>query len=393
MSMSSDPEHGFLADGMTEELINLLANCVSWRVVARNSSFRYKNKNVDVREVGRDLGVGYVVEGSIRRVADRIRVTAQLVTTDDGTHIWSDKYDRTVDEIFDLQDEVVHAIFRVLKNRIGFAERERVRRTHKANLDAWGLVIKASQISVRDATSRDEQRELVRESLAIDASYPRAHAYLASILFVSIGRGYTSDAKADFKQGNKHVEQALQGGETDPVVLRMCAGGLAAVGESERAMRLAQRAHEITGSVDILYVAVLMWNGLLAEAKLHCQNLVDALAPGISSAPGELRPVAILGNLLMLEGEYLNALQYAQRDLNENPGNYFSYVNLANLYGYLGKNEEAKDAWNKAVELMPGLNLELFKYGYKSVFVDAVLAGRFSDGLEAAQVAHNDGSN
>lgn len=386
VSMSSDTEHEFLADGMTEELINLLAQSVSWRVMSRNSSFLYKGKNVDVREVGEALGVGYVVEGSIRRVGERIRVTAQLVNTLDGTQIWSDRYDNPVAEIFDVQDEVVHAIFRVLKNRLGFAERERVRRTQKANLDAWGLLIKANQVAVRDKASREEQRGLVHDALAIDPDYARAHAYLASILFVAVARGYTSDSKGDYKAGMAHVEKALASGETDPVVLRMCAGGLAAVGKGERAMRLSQRAYEITSTVTPLYVAVLMWNGRLAEAKAHCEGLVASLPTGIASAPGELRPVAILGNLLMLEEDYEGALPYAERDLNENPGNYFSYVNLANVLGYLGRAEEARVKWQQAVELMPALTLGLFRLGYSSVFVDQALADKFSAGLVLAEV-------
>lgn len=385
-SMSSDPEHGYLADGMTEELINLLANCVNWRVTARNSSFRYKDKHVDIREVGEQLGVAYVVEGSIRRVAERIRVTAQLITTEDGTHVWSDRYDRNMADIFEVQDEVVHNIFRALKNRIGFAERERVRRTQRANLDAWGLLIKAQQARVVDSNTRDEQRQLVYEALSIDPGYPRAHAYLASIIFISIGRGYTSDAVKDLATAKQHAEMALSQGGTDPVVLKMTAGGFAAIGDAERAMRLAQRAFEISGTPDALFVAVLMWNGRIDEAIGHCQAIVDSQAPGMPTPPGELRPVALLGNLRMLQGDYQAALGLAEEDLLANPGNYFSHINLANVLGYLGYHSDAMNAWQKARSLMPGLNLKSFRFGYKSVFVDPQLAARLSDGLALAGV-------
>lgn len=386
ISMSADIEHEFLADGMTEELINLLAQSVNWRVISRNSSFRYKGEHVDVREVGEQLGVGYVVEGSVRRVADRIRVTAQLVSTEDGAHIWSDRYDCPLSEIFEVQDEVVHAIFRVLKNRLGFAERERVRRTQRANLDAWGLLIKANQISVRDKDTREEQRALVREALSIDPDYARAHALMASILFLAVARGYSSDRKGDFRLANVHIEKALVNGESDPVVLAMGAGGLAAVGQSERAMRLAQRTYEISGNVKPLYVAVLMWNGRLDEAKTHAQQLLDNLPEGVSSTPGELRPVSLLGNVLMLQGDYEGALALAERDLTENPGNYFSYVNLANLYGYLNRADEAKEKWDRAVELMPRLSMDQFQRGYVAVCTDDDLAARFSAGLLKAGI-------
>lgn len=384
MSMSTDPEHGYLADGMTEELITLLAHSVNWRVTARNSSFRYKNKHVDVREIGEDLGVGYVVEGSIRRVGGRIRVTAQLIKTEDGTHFWSDKYDRSLDEIFDVQDEVVHSIFRVLRNRLSSAERERIRRTHKANLDAWGLLMKAMQIYVVDDETRDAQRGLVMESLAIDPSYPRARAYMASILCISVGRGFSSDHKADLAAGMEHAELALAAGESDQVVLRMCAGGFAAVGESQRALALAERAHEISEAADPLLVAVLMWNGRLDEATAHCESIVAGLVPGMQGSPAELRPVSLLGNLYMLKGEYEIALDYALQDERAFPGNYFSHINTANLYGFLGRIDEARQAWDQARTLMPKLTVRGFNTGYSRVFVDPKLAARFSAGLVKA---------
>ncbi|NKB99529.1 MAG: hypothetical protein GKR90_13680 [Pseudomonadales bacterium] len=386
-NMSSNPEHGFLADGMSEELINLLANCVNWRVTSRNTSFRYRDQAVDVREVGQQLGVAYVVEGSMRRVGERIRVSAQLVSTLDSTQIWSNRYDRPVDEIFDVQDEVIHAIFRTLKNRIGFAERERVRRTHKADLDAWGLLVKAGQIRVRDAATRDEQRDLAHEALSIDPDYSRAHAFLCWALFLSIARGFTSDAKSDMAAAKGHADKALATGATDPVTLKSCAGGYAAVGQSKEALRLAHRAFEISGTTDALYVAALMWNGQLTEAQEFCEALVVATVPGTPSAPSELRPVSLLANLYMLREEFDQALELAERDLTENPANYFSHVNLANLKGYLGQTEGAAEAWQKAKDMMPGLSLSLFESGYRMVFIDPKLAERFSAGLILAGVA------
>ena len=385
-SMSSDAEHGYLADGMTEELINMLANCVNWRVTARNTSFKFKDKNVDVRDLGKDLGVDYVVEGSIRRVADRIRVTAQLVNTTDGTHIWSDRYDRPLTEIFDVQDEVVHAIFRVLRNRIGFAERERVRRTPSANLDAWGLLVKAGQVRVRDARTRDEQRELIRAALAIDADYPRAHAFLASVVYTSVGRGSSSDPKGDLQLGRRHYEAALANGHTDILVLKLCAGGMAAIGDSRQAMDLAERAYALARTPDPLLVAVLMWNGRLAEAQRHCEAIVDQLPPGLPTSPGELRPVALLGNIHMLQGNLDMALDYGRQDAAANPDNFFSYVNLANVLGLRGELDAARDQWASAQELVPGLTREAFILGYRRVMTTEKMADLFGAGLAAAGI-------
>ncbi len=383
-SMSSVADYEYLADGMTEELINLLGNSANWRVSARYLSFAYKENHPDVRAVGRELGVGYVVEGSIRTLGEQARLSVALVSTSDGTQLWSDRYDRPLAELFDVQDEVVHAIFRTLKNRLGFAERERVRRTPKINLDAWGLLIKAMQVSVVNASTAAEQRELIHEALQIDPEFPRAHAYLASVAFTAVGRGTSVDRKADAALGAKHAETALGAGASDSVVLRMCAGGFAAVGETQHALALAEQAYELTRTPDPLLVAVLMWNGRLEQARAFCEQIISALPPNLPSPPGELRPVALRGNLHMLNGEYQAALDCALRDQRANPGNYFAHVNVANLYGYLGRTDEANKAWELATALVPQLSVAGFAKGYARVFSDPQLAARFSDGLIAA---------
>lgn len=383
-SMSSVPDHEYLADGMTEELINLLANSVNWQVTARNLSFRYKESQPDARAVGNELGVGYVVEGSIRAMAQQARISVALVSASDGTQLWSDRYDRPLAELFDVQDEVVHAIFRTLKNRLGFAERERVRRTPKTNLDAWGLLIKAMQVSVTNAETAAAQRALILEALEIDPEYPRAHAYLALTVFTAVGRGTSQDRKADAALAARHAEAALAAGATDSVVLRMCAGGFAAIGQTKHAMALAEQVYEMTRSPDPLLVAVLMWSGRLDEAMEFCEQIVAALPPNLPAPPGELRPLALLGNLHLLRNNLDLALECALKDQRANPGNYFAHVNLANVHGFLGHVEEARAAWELATRIVPQLTVAAFAGGYARVFTDSKLGARLSDGLVAA---------
>ncbi|MFK7915476.1 MAG: BTAD domain-containing putative transcriptional regulator [Pseudomonadales bacterium] len=383
-SMSSQPDHEYLADGMTEELINLLANSANWRVSARNLSFRYKDSPPDARAVGKELGVGYVIEGSIRAMAQQARISVALVSAIDGTQLWSDRYDRPLAELFDVQDEMVHAIFRTLKNRLGFAERERVRRTPKTNLDAWGLLMKAMQVSVTNAETASAQRALILESLQIDPDYPRAHAYLASTLFTAVGRGTSLDRKADAALGAQHAEAALAAGAADSVVLRMCAGGFAAIGQTQHALALAEQAYEMTRSPDPLLVAVLMWSGRLDEAMAFCEQVVAALPPNVPSPPGELRPLALLGNLHLLQDNLEEALLCALKDQRANPGNYFTHVNVANIYGFMGQVEPAQASWNLATRIVPQLTVAAFAGGYARVFTDSALGARLSDGLVAA---------
>lgn len=383
-SMLALNEHEYLADGMTEELINLLANSANWQVTARNLSFAYRDKDTDIRSVGAELGVSYAVEGSIRSMGQRVRISVALISTADGTQIWSDRYDRPLEELFDVQDEVVHAIFRTLKNRLGFAERERVRRTPTTSLDAWGLLIKAMQVKVVGDETQEEQLALIREALVIEPDYPRAQAYLAMVLFTAVGRGATSTPAEYIAQASKHAEAALGTGSSDPVVLKMCAGGLAAVGQSERALKLAESAFELTGAADALWVAVLMWNGRLAQALHYCEEILAATPDNVPSPPGELRPLALHGNLMMLHGDLEAALDSALRDQRANPGNFFAHVNLANVYGLMGETAQAQDAWDLAKTMLPSLTVSLFTAGYKNVFADDALAEQFSAGLKLA---------
>lgn len=381
-----DGEHDYLADGMTEELINLLASSANWRVSGRSQSFFYRKQDLDLREIGQQLGAAYAVEGSVRAGRDRVRINARLSDTQEGVQLWSERYDRPLTDLFAIQDEVAHAIFRTLKRQLGFAERERVRRTPSTNLNAWGLLMKAMQVQVTDNDTRLAQLALVRESLAVEPDYPRAHGYLASLLFTGVGRGSSTHRDEDLAQARRHLEAAVDHGASDPVVLRFCAGGMAAVGESAHALGLAERAFELSGAPDPLLVAVLTWSGRLAEAREHAEAIVRDLPDNAPLAPGELRPIGLLGNLCMLEGNLPLALEYALRDQRANPGNYFAHVNVANIHGLMGHSELAREAWDLAVRIVPKLTVRRFERGYLRVCADRALGQKYAAGLYAAGI-------
>ena len=383
-SLSSDTEHSYLADGITDELINLLAGSATWRVIARNTSFSYKGLSVDVRELAADLNIDYLVEGSLRQVADQMRLNVQLVDAHDGHQLWSDRYERSADDIFNVQDELVREVHRVLRNRISFAHRERVLRTPPQQLNTWDLLLRAQMTVVRDAASRDAQRALIEQALQLDPDYPRSHALFASALFGAAGRGFSRNPAADEALAERHAERALATGHNDVIVLRLCATGYAAVGNAERALELAQRACDLNQAPDPLLVAVLMWHGRLEEALQHCRDIVADQPPGLPTPPGEFRAMALLGNLHLLRGELTEAEQCARQDLNANPDNFFAYAHLANVLGLRSEFAEARGLWNKAVALAPGLTARRFRDGYRRTMPDPALADRFAAGLQQA---------
>jgi adenylate cyclase len=183
-NLSSDPEQEYLVDGIVEDIITELSRFSELFVIARNSSFQYKGGAVDVREVGRELGVRYVVEGSMRRSSDRIRISAQLIDAATGAHRWAEYYDRTLEDVFTVQDEVVHTIVAILAAHVRHAETERLRAKPPNSWQAYDYYLQALEASAYFSSTLNvahikEARRLLQESLGIDPNYARSYAGLA----------------------------------------------------------------------------------------------------------------------------------------------------------------------------------------------------------------------
>ena len=183
-NLSSHPEQEYLVDGIVEDIITELSRFSELFVIARNSSFQYKGKAIDVRRVGRELGVRYVLEGSVRRAGDRIRVSAQLIEADTGTHLWAEHYDRNVEDVFAVQDDVVRTIVTILAAHVRIAETERTRTKPPNSWQAYDYYLQAVDASVSFSSTHNvandrEARRLLQQSLVIDPNYARSYARLA----------------------------------------------------------------------------------------------------------------------------------------------------------------------------------------------------------------------
>jgi len=175
-NMSGDPEQDYFADGLTEDIITGLSRQRWFFVIARNSSFAYKGEAIDVRKVASELGVRYVLEGSVRRAADRVRVTGQLIDAANGIHLWADRYDRKLADIFELQDDITNNVIGSVGPQILAAEAARIRRMAPQNIDAWDLVMQALPPMWRMSTEEQQRaQELLRQAISLDPEY--AHAY------------------------------------------------------------------------------------------------------------------------------------------------------------------------------------------------------------------------
>ena len=191
-NMSGDAEQEYFVDGMVEDIITGLSRIKWLFVIARNSSFAYKGESPDIRQVGRELGVRYVLEGSVRRAAGRVRITGQLVEAETGRHIWAERYDRALDDVFALQDEITLSVIGAIEPTLRQAEIERVRRKRPEHLDAYDLVLRAMPLALTAMPEGASQAlPLLERALALEPDYALAHGYAAwchEILFVRGGK-------------------------------------------------------------------------------------------------------------------------------------------------------------------------------------------------------------
>ena len=173
-NMSGDPEQEYFADGLVEDLITSLSKFPGLFVIARNSTFAYKGQSVDIRKVARELGVRYVLEGSVRKAANRLRITGQLVEGTDATHVWADKFEGAVEDIFDLQDRLTESIVGAIEPSVRRAEIERARRKRPDRLDAYDLYLRALPHAYANTPAdTDEALRLLGEALRLDPNYRR----------------------------------------------------------------------------------------------------------------------------------------------------------------------------------------------------------------------------
>ncbi len=209
-NMSGDAEQEYFSDGITEDIITGLSRFRELFVIARNSSFTYKGRPVKVQDVGRALGVQYVVEGSVRKAGNRVRVTAQLIEAATGGHLWAERYDRELEDIFAVQDEVTETVVATLAGRLGELGVDRAKRKPTENLTAFDYVLHARQLIYRyRQESIAKAKELLERAIALDAEYATAYAWLAEAFWAEWWAGWTVDEGASFESYTRHAARAV----------------------------------------------------------------------------------------------------------------------------------------------------------------------------------------
>src|SRR5438477_5237032 len=271
VNMSGDPEQEFFADGLTEDIITELSRFRDLLVISRNSTFVYKGKAVKVQDIAREFGVEYVLEGSVRKAGDRIRVTVQLIDAETDRHIWADRYDRELEDIFAIQDEMTRAIVATLPGRVEAATHDRAKRKPTDNMAAYECVLTAKVLhhrSVREDNA--EAQRLLDRAIALDPNYAHAHAWKGCVLGQAWTYDWCADRDATFQQVAAELETALALDDNDSDVHRILAALNLNREEHDKATYHQERALALNPNYDLVVVQqgeLLTWLGLTGSRR------------------------------------------------------------------------------------------------------------------------------
>lgn len=356
-NMSGDAEQEFFADGMAEDIITSLSRHRSLFVIARNSTFSYKGKSPDLRDVSSDLGVRYVLEGSVRKGGNRVRVTAQLIEGETGTHIWAERYDRELDDIFALQDEITETIVSAIGPEIDQVERDRAKRLPPENLNAWELYQRGLWHLYRfNREDNAEAQRLFRSACDAASSFAPALSGLTHAMYYSFMHGYTEDRSTLLQKAYETGRAAIAADERDADahfalgrILYLRHNLDASTAEFEIAISQNPNfAHAHMG-----YGTALVYDGQFDRCIESCDQMLR-LSP---NDPVQWTVQVVKGLALICLGRLEEAVDALQRGTRQPTAAYTAYCVLASALGHLGDEPRAQLAAEDTLRIKSDLSL------------------------------------
>jgi adenylate cyclase len=342
-NFGGNPAQDFFADGITEDIITALARLRWLFVIARNSSFVYKGKAVDVRQVSRELGVRYVLEGSARTAGERIRITSQLIDAESGKHIWAEKYDGELRDVFAVQDDITEQVVAAVEPHLYAEEGFRAASKQPDSIDAWGLVARALSLTSKvDREQNEEAQRLLRRAIEVDPAYARAHALLSWTIWWAAYCFWHPDRPEGYRQAAAHAEHALSLDANDPWA-RMAAGlSLSQAAQHDRALGELRAALTLNPSFAL---GRMVFGWALARAG-HFEAAVTETGRAVRMSPLDSFSgfyTSTHGLALLSARRFDEALPYLRESVaafGNFPGH---YNHLIGCCGHLGLVEEAKE--------------------------------------------------
>ena len=357
-NLSGDPEQDYFVDGVVEDLIIGLSRIKWLPVVSRNSTFVYKGKAVDVRQVGRDLGVRYVLEGSVRKSGDRVRLTTQLIEAATGAHLWADKYDRTIADIFALQDEITLSLVGIIEPKLREAEIQRAKRKRPENLDAYDLYLRAmAALRVQMPGAADQALDLLRQALALQSDYPAAQAAAAHCYEIRYLRG--GRQPSDKAAALTHAHAAIEAGADDSQTLATAGFVIGLVEHDyETAMETIDRALALTNASPL---ALAVGSVILAHAG-RTEAAIDYARRALSfpQGPESGNPHIGLAIAYLASRDFEPAVESAVHAVQAHPRFSLAHALHAAALSSLGRIDEGRAAMRRVIELEPQFTVARF---------------------------------
>jgi len=356
-NMSGDPEQEYFVDGMVEEIITALSRIRWLFVIARNSTFTYKGRPIEVKEIGRELGVRYILEGSVRKGGSRVRITAQLIDAETGAHLWADRFDGLIEDVFELQDKIALSVAGVIEPALQAAEMRRSAARPTTDLTAYDLYLRALAVFYPITKERViEALRLFEEAIAIDPHYGPALSWAAMCHREIATSGWAEAPETSWRKGSALARQAVQAAENDPRVLVNAALVLAHfgddIGEDIGAMiGLIDRALALNPSF------ARGWNvsGILRNIAGEHDLAIEHIGIALRLSPRERigTPLVVLGMAYFLKRQFDEAASKLLLAVQDNPGHPGTYRCLAACYAHMGRLDEAHEIVTRLRAITP----------------------------------------
>lgn len=391
-NMSGDPEQEYFSDGIAEDIITELSKTDLLVVIARNSSFSYRGQVFDIKRIGQELGARYVLEGSVRKVGKRVRVNAQLIDAANASHVWAERYDRDIEDVFALQDEITGTVVASIDTEVRSSERERAHRKPPTDLDVWDLCQRAQWHLYRfTAEDCSTARRLTEDAIKRDKEYAAAHANLAYAGYMEVAMGFRDDAPSTLAKAFESGERAVALSETDAFCHFALGRVCNLLGKKDRAVSEFRKAVALNSSYAPAYLGLgqaLYFQGRAAEALPHLEQAIQ-LSPRDT----------FLWMFLVFKAwcyytldRFEEAEQCARASIRERPQEFWHYLALAVTLVRQGRLEEAGEAVAVAQRQRPGLThtihkayLEPIDPGYRARFREDILKAGLSEKELAAE--------
>lgn len=383
LNLSGDPQQEYFSDGITEDIITALSRVKWFFVIARNSSFTYKGRTVDERQVARELGVRYVLEGSVRKAGERVRITGELIQADTGLHIWADRFDGEFADIFGLQDRVAASVVVAIEPSLRQAEIDRARRKPTEKLDAYDWYLRAlPHFYTLTREGVDQAITLLDRAIAIDPHFALGKALAARCYAWRNPQGWSAAPEEEKATAIRLGQEALRDGDDDPSVLWMVGFAMWQLRvDLDGALELYDRSLALNANCS---QALTLRGWALATAGRLDEAIASLLQPLRLSPvdPEAFFTMTALGWTYMVAGRFDEAVKWTSRALRERPGFApalrFHAVSLVGL----GRLDEARDTVTYLLQLEPGLTAS--KLRQRAPIFDAQLMDSFVNGLRKA---------